>query len=977
MLVRLPCLPPLLAAAVFLLAASASAQLKPSTRVGMLNIAYPSLPVPDEVRLWASTPDGRFVVFSGKGIFASDSLGAYRQIYIKDTQNGICRRVSATPFGGISGDCDNADISNDGRYVTFTTSAPVLGFIDTNGTSDVYLKDTLTGEVQLVSHGPLASTAAGSSFEPDISGDGNFVAFVSNAAIGSGSVSVNPQVYLYSRVFDVFAHISRSAGGANANGPCEDPDVNYTGQYVVFESDATNLTGGDNGAFTDVFLRDVVNAATHRMSLDTGGSNPNGHCTNAKISGDGSRAVFVSTATDLNAADTNVRRDIYTYTRSSSAVNLVSTDQSGTVGDSYSYHPGINTDGTKIAFITAASNFGSGDNNGLEDTYRRNLSNGNYRRLSSLNITDCLAQENPALDIDGGFYVHDTNALSDNNNAPDIFLKTFGDTTIIYSVSTSYLYDGIARHPAVSFDGSIVAFQSTSTNLFGVNDTNGAEDVYVQQINPVQQYAASRRFLNLGNADSTKVDLSDDGQYFFFESMATNLSPVDTNGTSDIFVADSNGVLAIVSASSAGVLGNDGSYDVSCSRDGRYVAFSSDATNLVPGDTNGKRDVFVRDLQTLTTTRISVSSLGVQANGDSGNPDFARCAPIVVFDSLASNISPGDGNGERDIFLHNLDTGQTIRVSQRLNGEDANGDSRLPTCSDDGTVIGYETQATNLFGSDSNGVVKDVIVTSLRTFTHQRASISLAGIQANNSSTNATVSPDGSRVAFATNATNLHPQDTSSFLTLMVKELATGEVTPCNNDLYGRPTQSSTGALRAAFSGNGSVLVAESDDYDLEVNDEPGTKALLRTVAYPGIHSGNLLLQFYGGVDQLVEFSIEQGGQIVQVRYDNVSGSDPSYVFATDLSGPATVYVKASHWLRKAIPIDDLAESHVFNFHLINGDCDGDNEVAIGDYAILSIAYGLSVGDIGFDESADLNGDLSIDIADYAILSANYGEVGD
>ena len=182
------------------------------------------------------------------------------------------------------------------------------------------------------------------------------------------------------------------------------------------------------------------------------------------------------------------------------------------------------------------------------------------------------------------------------------------------------------------------------------------------------------------NGRSIRGQLSADGRYVAFVSDATNLVPDDTNNAEDVFVKDrQTGATTRVSvASQTGAQANDGSGVTAISSDGRYVAFYSDASNLVSGDTNGIGDIFVRDRQTGLTTRVSVDSSGNEANGQ--NSDFYLAISgdgrYVAFPSEATNLVSGDTNNVRDIFVHDRQTSQTRRVSVASNGTEAN--AKLP-----------------------------------------------------------------------------------------------------------------------------------------------------------------------------------------------------------------------------------------------------------------------------------------------------------
>ena len=190
----------------------------------------------------------------------------------------------------------------------------------------------------------------------------------------------------------------------------------------------------------------------------------------------------------------------------------------------------------------------------------------------------------------------------------------------------------------------------------------------------------------------------------------------DTNGARDVFVHDrETGETARVSLASDGEEGNDGSRIPSISADGRYVAFYSYATNLVPGDTNGALDVFVHDREAGETERVSLASDGTQGNSGSST-GFARThisagGRYVVFWSVASNLVPGDTNGLADVFVHDRNTGVTARVSRAADGTEANGRSRQGSISADGRYGAFDSLATNLVPGDTNEA-EDVFVAS-------------------------------------------------------------------------------------------------------------------------------------------------------------------------------------------------------------------------------------------------------------------------
>src|SRR5438445_496038 len=204
-----------------------------------------------------------------------------------------------------------------------------------------------------------------------------------------------------------------------------------------------------------------------------------------------------------------------------------------------------------------------------------------------------------------------------------------------------------------------------------------------------------------GNDVSLGSALSADGRFVAFDSAATDLVAGDTNGVSDVFVHDrQTGTTERVSVASDGTQGNDASFYSALSADGRFVAFDSDATNLVAGDTNGTTDVFVHDRQTGTTERVSVASGGgTQGNGKSGGffafPALSADGRFVAFQSDAPNLVAGDTNGTTDVFVHDRQTGTTERVSVASGGSQGNGCSAGPVLSADGRFVAFHRPATN------------------------------------------------------------------------------------------------------------------------------------------------------------------------------------------------------------------------------------------------------------------------------------------
>ncbi|MEO6202368.1 MAG: hypothetical protein ABIU05_12040, partial [Nitrospirales bacterium] len=263
--------------------------------------------------------------------------------------------------------------------------------------------------------------------------------------------------------------------------------------------------------------------------------------------------------------------------------------------------------------------------------------------------------------------------------------------------------DNASYLPVLSADGLYVAFSSSASNLV-VGDGNETTDIFVYDR---QAKTTTRVSVDLGGGDpdghSSSPAISADGRFVAFSSLATDLVPGDSNEKSDIFVYDRQaGTTTRVSVNLQSGDPDEVSYRPALSADGRFVAFESDATNLVTGDGNGTRDIFVYDRERETTTRLSGDRQGGDANEGSYNPILSADGRYVAFESLAGNLVAGDANGTLDIFVYDRQTGNTSRVSVALQGGDPDRASYQSSLSADGRYVAFASSASNLVAGDGN-----------------------------------------------------------------------------------------------------------------------------------------------------------------------------------------------------------------------------------------------------------------------------------
>jgi hypothetical protein len=377
------------------------------------------------------------------------------------------------------------------------------------------------------------------------------------------------------------------------------------GSLVVVSSYASNLVSGDTNGFEDVFVHDRTTGQTERVSVDSSGGQANSWSFNGQISADGRYVVFTSYATNLVSTGANGYAQVYVHDRVTGATELVSVDSAGNTGNKNSGDEGsyisplaISADGRYVAFTSLASNLAPFDTNNTWDVFVRDRTSGTTAGLTVAGDLDSHCQ-------------------------------------------------------GMSADGRYVVFYSNATNLF-IGDSNASADVFVCDCSiPYIHLVSVDSSGSQGNSTSQAAAISADGEVVVFASLASNLVWGDTNGVFDIFVNDlSAGVTERVSVDSAGVEGNLDSDTPVISADHRFVAFASKAYNLVGGDSNGAQsDIFVHDRISGKTGLASVNSSGTQSDDRSFDPAISADGQLVLFDSYATNLVPGDGNKVSDVFL--------------------------------------------------------------------------------------------------------------------------------------------------------------------------------------------------------------------------------------------------------------------------------------------------------------------------------------
>lgn len=399
--------------------------------------------------------------------------------------------------------------------------------------------------------------------------------------------------------------------------------------------------------------------------------------------------------------------------------------------------PVINDNGTIVAFWSDKEGLVPGDTNFAGDVFVHNRNNNQTLRVSlghggvQTSRTDGnLPVSYPEIDIsdDGCSVVYSSDAHNitqqdgqhtpDVNNTTDVFLVNWclvgfpSNSNQTLHISKNYgsgnQANGGNTNPKISGNARYVLWRSNANNLV-TGDTNNMPDVFMMDLAspgvPISRVNISNTEVQANIEDGTMTfDVSDDGNIVAFASVATNLVSGDTNGAPDIFIRNRAAGTTIRINGMGGAQPNNASFNPSVSGDGKFVAFRSNASNLIPNDTNGVGDIFVYNIANGTIERVSESSEGTQGNFPSDRPSINENGRFISFYSDATTLVYQDTNGSGDIFLHDRNTEITTRVSVRAaNGGQGSGPSgQISAISDNGSVIAWESFQANIVSNDTN-----------------------------------------------------------------------------------------------------------------------------------------------------------------------------------------------------------------------------------------------------------------------------------
>jgi Tol biopolymer transport system component len=800
---------------------------------------------------------------------------------------------------------------------------------DTNLGPDIFMKDISTNSLIRISTDAdgaqaINQSSSSQSYTPSISDDGRYVVFESTASnLVSGDTNGSFDIFIKDTSTNSIIRVSTAADGTQGNGISYAPVISADGRYVVFNSRASNLVSGDTNGTDDVFIKDLSTNSITRLSIASDGTqgNSNGYTYfRPAISADGRSVVFESTASNLVSDDTNGTLDVFLFTHPVNSLPTlaisdvtVSEGNSGTSNVVFTVtRTGTATQAISVNYVTANSSAtASSDYTGTSGTLTF-ATNETSKTIIVPIIGDTAVEGNET------FFVNLSNAVNativDNQGLGTITNDDNLNPTRISTAADGTQVDAYSYSPSISDDGRYVVFQSSANNLVS-GDTNFAFDIFVKDLstNSITRVSTAADGTQ-GNDYSQFPAISGDARYVVFSSYASNLVSGDTNYTEDVFIKDlSTNSITRVSTAADGTQGNNLSSSPTISANGRYVAFQSSANNLVSDDTNGTQDIFIKDLSTNSITRVSTTADGTQGNNHSYSPSISDDGRYVVFQSYDSNLVSGDTNGSFDVFIKDLSTNSITRVSTAADGTQGNGYSVYAAISADGRYVVFTSNANNLVTGDTNGT-QDIFVKDLSTNSITHVSTAADGTQANNQSLHAAISADGRYVVFLSGASNLVSGDTNGAYNVFIKDLSTNSITRIstvadgvlpNDSVDVRPGISADGRSVVFVSFASNLVSGDTNGYpDVFLSTQPVTSLPTLAISDVTMAEGN------SGTSNAV-FTVSRTGNTTQpITVDYVTGNNTATA-GSDYTGTSGTLTFAINETSKTIIVPIIGDTTV------------------------------------------------------------------
>lgn len=681
-----------------------------------------------------------------------------------------------------SGTCD---LSGSGRFVVFESDAQQLVERDLNGRIDVFLRDRTDGTLERINRYADGGENPTGATSPAVSTNGRYVSLLSADTLHDPALppQSTKQVYRIDRDTGEIALASRTTSGAPSPSDTMSPTISGNGRYVAFASSGTQFGPATNG-LRQVFRWDAQTDTIELVSADASGAAGVSASNDPSMSNNGRYVAFTSSATNLVPGDTNGLTDVFVKDMDSGNILRASVDFNGNqTTTSASLAPAIAGNGTAVAFQSADAGLVAGDGNGVEDVFVHFLANGQTLRASVDGAGADLAAGGfgGSISSDAQFVAfHSRDAsLAGAAAVAQVFRRDLA-TGALQALTNAQGFD--AARARLSGNSNSACFESVASNLVA-DDTNGYRDVFVADLDALPAVDRASRAaepwpLESGNEPSFHPHLSADASRVVFASTAAldseTFAQAGGQTRAQIYVANlADGTLDRVSSNADGVPANGDSGYPRISADGRHVVYESEADDIATGDDNQVPDVFRHDLDTGETLRISLNDgyAGIGAWRPSISDDGSR----VAFVSDGDGYVPGDGNDASDVFVWDAASGLSRVNLGPLDVEAYGGDAYLAEISGDGRHVAFESSAPNMVDGDTNNAI-DVFVRDLDAGVTERISVSATGEQANAGSEAPSISRDGRLVAFTSGANNLVPNDAARVNDVFLVDRAAGTI---------------------------------------------------------------------------------------------------------------------------------------------------------------------------------------------------------
>lgn len=685
-----------------------------------------------------------------------------------------------------------AALSRNGRYVLLHSNASNLVSGDRNGVTDVFVLDNADGMFERINLSPAGEQTVHADLagRGGVSDDGRYVLFSVRKFADTPGFDVI-QVYLRDRQTGTNRLLSREGGVGGGFRPSYANDLSADGRYSVYTQFHSTILGDT----TDVWRYDAQTDQSTRVSVSPTGSDGNGRSFNAELSADGRYVLFYSHASNLVADDTNQALDTFLRDMDSGVTRRVSVSSSGlqltaplagspspNYRDYTSRH--LSADG-RYALFDTVENAAPDDTNGLTDVYRFDAQTGTTRRISTGTST---GGSSASISTDGQRIAFQSRppqpAASTRIYVRDLAadsLQQLPLTIAPWSESTAY------GNLVLAGSGSMVYF--TSDVMPGASGTHVHRyDIASTTLQCMTCNGSPRPYANdnSGGDDDLGPALSDDGRFVAFSSLARNLVTGDNNGVADVFVRDRlTGTTERISRRGNGTESSCASEDPSITPDGRFVVFAS-CGDLVAPASGARLEVYRYDRSSGQLDLVSMNAQGGRADEESTHPHIAADGQTVVFASRATDLVTGGTNrGGPHVFIRRMTAAVTDLVSRTATGLPANSASLAPQISADGSSVVFYSTSTDLIAGDNN-LKADVFVFNTHSLATERVNLSSAGGESIGEVGEYGISGDGSRVVFSSNATDLVAATTTERMRSFLRDRTAGTtrlIVPQNNPL--------------------------------------------------------------------------------------------------------------------------------------------------------------------------------------------------